>query len=184
MFRIGICDDEPLFIDEFKKNIAQIFKNHQWKGTITAFTSGIQLIKSNENSNFDIIFLDIDMPETDGFSVAESIPEKNSLLVFCTSHNELVYNSFFYQPFWFLCKENYDKHLEEVLIAARQKIALRNTNYEFNINGQVYNVDIEEILYIDVSKHRVYIHLKNGQEIYFRENLSKIEEIFQECWIL
>lgn len=179
MIRIGICDDETLFLDDFKKNVAQIFKSHHWKGSIATFTSGAQLIKNNEKNRFDIIFLDIDMPETDGFSIAENIPEKDTLLVFCTSHNELVYNSFSYQPFWFLCKENYNKHLEEVLIASRKKIALRNTNYEFNINGEIHNVDIKEILYIDVSKHRIYIHFKDGQEINFRENLSKIEENFR-----
>jgi two-component system response regulator LytT len=184
MLRIGICDDEPLFMNEFKKNMAQIFDRHQWKGEIAAFTSGAQLIKSNETTKFDMVFLDIDMPEADGFSVAKSIPGKDTLLVFCTSHNELVYHSFSYQPFWFLCKENYEKHLEEVLMAARQKIALRNTNYEFNINGEVYNVDIEEIIYIDVSKHRVYIHFRDGKEIHFRENLSNIEEIFRSyCFV-
>ena len=110
----------------------------------------------------------------------EVIPEKDSLLVFCTSHNELVYNSFSYQPFWFLCKENYDKHLDEVLTAARKKIALRNANYELNINGKIYSVDIEQILYIDVLKHRVHIHFKDGREIDFRENLSTIEENFRD----
>lgn len=120
------------------------------------------------------------MPEKDGFSVARDIPEKGSLLVFCTSHNELVYNSFSYQPFWFLCKENYDKHLDEVLTAARKKIALRNANYELNINGKIYSLDIEQILYIDVLKHRVHIHFKDGREIDFRENLSTIEESFRD----
>lgn len=180
MLRIAICDDEKFFIDDFKLKITQIFRAYQWKGTITTFTEGMQLIKSNEKNKFDIIFLDIDMPEIDGFSIAEKIPEKDTLLVFCTSHNELVYNSFSYQPFWFLCKDNYDKHLEEVILAARKKIALKNTNYEFNVNGEIFNVDIAEILYMDVSKHKVYVHLKDGQQIDFRENLSQIEEVFQE----
>ena len=53
---------------------------------IAKFTDGRQLVRSNEKNKFDIIFLDIDMPEKDGFSVARDIPEKDSLLVFCTSH--------------------------------------------------------------------------------------------------
>lgn len=180
MLKIGICDDDPTFADDIEKNIEQTIKKHHWNGKIVKFTDGRKLVRSNEKNKFDIIFLDIDMPEKDGFSVARDIPEKDSLLVFCTSHNELVYNSFSYQPFWFLCKENYDKHLDEVLTAARKKIALRNANYELNINGKIYSLDIEQILYIDVLKHRVHIHFKDGGEIDFRENLSAIEESFRD----
>lgn len=121
MLKIGICDDDPTFVDDIEKNIEQTIKKHHWNGKIVKFTDGRKLVRSNEKNKFDIIFLDIDMPEKDGFSVARDIPEKDSLLVFCTSYNELVYNSFSYQPFWFLCKENYDKHLDEVLTAARKK---------------------------------------------------------------
>lgn len=136
------------------------------------------MIKYYKEHKLDIIFLDIDMPEMDGFTIAQEIPEKDTLLIFCTSYNELVYSSFSYHPFWFLCKENYLEHLEEVLIAARKKMALRNRYYEFNINGGIYNVRIDEIQYFDVAKHRVYVHLRKGECLDFRENLFKIEEIF------
>ena len=176
---MGICDDEKIFLQEFKMSLIKICKNHQWKGTISSFSTGAQMMKHYKEQKLDIIFLDIDMPEMDGFTIAEEIPEKDTLLVFCTSHNELVYNSFSYQPFWFLCKDNYLEHLEEVLIAARKKLALKNRYYEFNINGEIHNVNIDEIQYFDVSKHRVYVHLSDGEPLDFRENLSKVEETFE-----
>lgn len=180
MLRIAICDDEREFIEELKSKIVPILKAHHWKGSVTSFSNGINLINSNKKEKFDIIFLDIDMPERDGFSVAEQIVDRESLLIFCTSHNELVYNSFSYQPFWFLCKDSYVESLDEVLCAARKKLEMQNRNYEFNINGEIYNIVIDEILYFDVSKHRVHVHLKDGEQIDFRENLSKVEEVFDE----
>lgn len=178
--KIGICDDENSFLEDIKSKLMQICRNKNWKGTITSFSSGKQLIENYKEHQFDILFLDIDMPEIDGFTLAKSILEKDTLLVFCTSHNELVYNSFSYQPFWFLCKDNYHEHLEEVLLAAQKKIALKNSSYEFNINGEIYNVNINDIQYFDVSKHKIYVHLSDGEQIDFRENLSKVEEQFQE----
>ena len=81
MLKIGICDDDPTFVDDIEKNIEQTIKKHHWNGKIVKFTDGRKLVRSNEKNKFDIIFLDIDMPEKDGFSVARDIPEKDSLLV-------------------------------------------------------------------------------------------------------
>lgn len=177
---IGICDDEKVFLKEIKASLIKICKMHQWTGKVCAFSSGEQMMRYYVDNKLDIIFLDIDIPEMDGFTIAEMIPERDTLLVFCTSHNELVYRSFSYQPFWFLCKENYLEHLEEVLVAASKKLALKNRTYEFNINGEIFRVNIDEIKYFDVSKHRVYVHLSDNKQLDYRENLSKVEEVFQK----
>lgn len=76
MLKIGICDDDPTFVDDIEKNIEQTIKKHHWECIIVKFTDGRKLVRSNEKNKFDIIFLDIDMPEKDGFSVARDIPEK------------------------------------------------------------------------------------------------------------
>lgn len=180
MLKIGICDDNMFFLEQFKAQVKILFKKNNWTGSISSFKSGEEMIELCKNRKYDIVFLDIDMPGMDGFTLAERIPEKDTLLVFCTNHNELVYNSFSYQPFWFLCKENYENNLEEVFCAARKKIALRNRNYEFNINGEIYNASIDDIQFFDVSKHKIYVHFSDGHQIEFRDNLSHVDDLFKE----
>ncbi|WP_456056545.1 hypothetical protein [Agathobacter sp.] len=38
MLKIGICDDDPTFVDDIEKNIEQTIKKHHWKGIIVKFT--------------------------------------------------------------------------------------------------------------------------------------------------
>ena len=52
------------------------------------------------------------MPELDGFEVAEKLQssKKNALIIFITSHEDKVYQSWKYQPFWFVRKS----HMEDL----------------------------------------------------------------------
>ena len=57
------------------------------KVKITAYGSGSQLLLNFQKRKFDIIFLDVSMPELDGFETAERIRsiDENVVIVFCTS---------------------------------------------------------------------------------------------------
>ena len=61
-------------------------ENHL-KVKITAYGSGSQLLLNFQKRKFDIIFLDVSMPELDGFETAERIRsiDENVVIVFCTS---------------------------------------------------------------------------------------------------
>ena len=39
MLKIGICDDDPTFVDDIEKNIEQTIKKHHWKCIIVKFTN-------------------------------------------------------------------------------------------------------------------------------------------------
>ena len=180
MITIAICDDEEIFLKELKTEIELIFSRRKWNASIALFDSGAKMLQSCRNKKYDLIFLDIDMPEVSGFSIAEEISSSEALLIFCTNHNELVYNSFSYQPFWFLCKDNYKKNLEEVILAARKKLSLRNRFYEFDINGEIYCINIDDILFFDVYKHKINVHMKDEKTLEYRDNLTHVEKEFQD----
>jgi len=66
-----------LIVDDNKTNLiaAKTVLAEQYK--ITAVTMGAQALKFLENNTCDMILLDIDMPEMDGFEVLARIKERN-----------------------------------------------------------------------------------------------------------
>ncbi len=58
------------------------------------------------DNSYRVVLLDINMEPMDGFQIAEQIAKSNSkiLIVFVTSHEETVYDSFDYMPFYFTQK--------------------------------------------------------------------------------
>ena len=79
--RIAICDDEKIFRDQIKKYILEVSSD----STIEEFTCGDDLADSD--SNYDIIFLDIEMPGISGIETAEKLRENGSDadIIFLTS---------------------------------------------------------------------------------------------------
>ena len=82
------------------------------------YSTGKKLVEVCEQEEIDVLFLDIDMPEVDGFKIAESVRKKelNCLIVFCSNYSDFVFKSFRYEPFSFLCKENYQEQLSDVCV--------------------------------------------------------------------
>ena len=104
MLNIAICDDEKNFLKDLKIEIELILLSQKWDASIDLFDSGAKMLQNCRNKKYDLVFLDIDMPEVGGFHIAEKISSDEVLLVFCTNHNELVYHSFAYQHSGFCVK--------------------------------------------------------------------------------
>ena len=90
--KIAICDDNEDLLKNMHFILQNIFKQYTSYFEIFSFSSGNLLLKSHKESNFDVIFLDIDMPEINGFDVAKNIRMGYSgcRIIFITSHSELV----------------------------------------------------------------------------------------------
>lgn len=175
--KILICDDEKIFLDEFASEISSYFEVKGESITVKACNTGSEALNECFKENIDAVFLDIDMPETNGFQVAKTLRSiyPKCIIIFCSSHNELVYDSFEYEPFWFLCKSNYRSKLEVVLDKVFEKIKRVNKEFIVKARGKLIRIKYQEVLYVMVEKHKIQIHTEE-KVLEYRGNLSDIEE--------
>ncbi len=115
MLKIAVCDDDPIMLDFVSKNANTLLAQSGAGHTTVRFLSGTEFLKAHKAAPFDVVFLDIDMPKISGFDVAEQINNINeTLIIFVTSHDELVYSSIRFRPFRFIrktfLKMNFPKH--------------------------------------------------------------------------
>ena len=116
MTRIGICDDEEILLDGIKNVIEESCRRHQLECSITTFTRGKSVLKHKEE--FDLLFLDIEMPGIPGIQVASELKKnrKNSpVVVFLTNWNEFARQAYRVNAFRFLIKENYREEIDECI---------------------------------------------------------------------
>ena len=72
MIRIAIVDDSREYIDIIKRKIVGIMEETEYfRYDISEFTDGSMFLK--DNSSYDILLLDIDMPQMNGFMLMKSI---------------------------------------------------------------------------------------------------------------
>ena len=110
MIKIAICDDNNIFLKNFRKLVEDEFTARKAEFIIQTYTSGKLLANHHLKKMFDVIFLDIDMPNKSGFDVIRSFSDtqKECILVFVTSHSEFVFDSFLFRPLNFITKSNYE----------------------------------------------------------------------------
>ena len=84
--RIAICDDE----DQERLNIEALVKRYAPELSIVLFSSADELLAAAKTTFFPLIFLDIEMDDTNGFDAAEELMSGSAkpLIVFVTKSTE------------------------------------------------------------------------------------------------
>ncbi len=164
MLLLAVCDDIPIECATIARQIENILKPSDINFEIKKFFSGQELLKSKEG--FDIIFLDIKMPEVSGMELAKELrrQEKQSLIIFITSAREYVFEAFDVDAFQYLLKPIQSEKLKNVLEKAINKIQLEpNTDFLIiSADRQTKKIFLKDILYIESFGRIAKLHCHEG----------------------
>ncbi len=129
----------------------------------------------------DIVFLDIDMPQVDGFSVAEATGHLMYQLVFVTAHHEYALQAFDTQAIDYLLKPARPSVIEKCLqkILRQEVLTLEHRGGEskprtlvLTDSGTSRFINREHVLYIEGLGRYRRIHLStDGMEVHNLETL-------------
>lgn len=177
MLNIAICDDELIAAQQIEKNVAAEFQNKNVNVNISLFTQGQKLIDEFTNNPFDIIFLDIYMPDKSGFDVAKKVREISSdtYIIFVTVKDDLVFDSFDYYPFQFIRKETFfesdiskNDHLAQsirkTIHQLIEHISDKNQIVLHDVNKKQHLIFPSEIEYIESDKHYLNYYVSGHTE--------------------
>ena len=134
MLRIAICDDDPIFLDDFENTLNKSFENAGQQIIIFKFSFGKSLIEKVEKEKqiFDIIVLDVDMPKISGFQVAQRLRELNAafILLFTTYIERQSREGYFYGAFRYIFKNNLQAEISEAVTSIMNKIGASDAGEE------------------------------------------------------
>ena len=89
--RALIVDDEPLA----RRSVMRFLKNHSEVVIIGECGDGESAVKTIRAENPDLVLLDIQMPEMDGFEVVRQIgPERMPATIFVTAYDHYALRAF------------------------------------------------------------------------------------------
>ena len=154
---IVICDDNKRFLSRLRKKIEPLTVG----ASIVEYYDGMELVKYCKTNTADIILLDIDMPQLDGFSAAGRIQsaKPDAQIIFITLHSELAYQAYDYRPFWFVAKSDLDK-IDYVLsrcvklVEQKHKIPKRI----ITVSGAEVEINLDDIMYLESDRHYINAH--------------------------
>ena len=191
--RTLIVDDESLA----RERLRQLLQNEPEVEVVGECADGREAVVAIRNASPDLIFLDIQMPELDGFGVLEAIGgEASPVIVFVTAHDKFALRAFEVHAVDYLLKpfdrERFEtalrhaleqvKHREgnqleqrqAALLNALQPAAKSAERLAVKTGGRVVFVKINDIDWIEAAHN--YIELHVGKESHLlRQTLDAIE---------
>jgi two-component system LytT family response regulator len=179
--RALIVDDEPLA----RSNIAVLLRMDPEIGIIAECGSGTEAIGEIRIAKPDLLFLDVQMPECDGFDVLELIgKDLPPAVVFVTAYDQYALRAFDAGALDYLLKPFDNARFELALGRAKQRIRLgdRSENVRprklervvIKSAGEVSFVKVSDIDWIEAADY--YARLRVGSKSYLiRESMNDLE---------
>lgn len=148
-YTVAVCDDEQTQIDILKNNLIKYSIDTDIEFFIDEYISGELLIEKYKSvkSPYDIIFLDMEMPDIKGLDVAAAIrelPDRNVSIAFVTSYPEYMQDSFDVQTSQYIIKPVVYEQL-----AKKLDIILKCINASYTNIKVISEKNGERVLYLD-----------------------------------
>jgi Response regulator of the LytR/AlgR family len=181
LYKIAICDDDSTFINLLKIKVKKYCKTFDLDIEIIEYNRGEELLEACIKNKFDLVLLDIEMPEISGINVASRLCSlgHSSEIIFISGFEDYVYESIKYKPFRFIRKKYINQELPEALKAFSVLVKNSFNNYLFSTKEGTIIWNINDILYMEVFQHYIYVHSSNSS-IKVRGSLDKYEKEFQK----
>lgn len=158
MIYIAICDDEEYVHHQITK-LLQTYAD-MTEVQIFCFSSGSELLEKAKVIPFDLIYLDIVMPEQDGLTTAQLLREQecSAAIIFLTSYDDYLESGYEVQAFRYRFKPLDEEVFKSDLHAWRQGYYVQHGQMVWipTLSG-VHRVPVADIIYLEIVARRVKI---------------------------
>lgn len=176
-----IVDDEPVAREILENHIAKIDSVE----VVASCKNALDAFRAVNNQKIDLVFLDINMPEISGLSLAKSI-NQDIKIIFTTAYREYAVEGFDLQAVDYLLKpisferllKGINKYLNENIPVQThvldEFIAEKSDSFFVRSDRKMVKINFSEILYIESLADYIKICLA-GKNVVTRETISSIE---------
>ncbi len=195
VIRVGIADDEPLA----RERLASMLEDNPRYAVVANCVNGSEALAAIRGKSLDVLFLDVRMPELDGFQTLESV--ENSplpIIVFVTAYDDYALRAFDASAIDYLLKPFDRARFDKTLARVEERLDESNdrrmsgelrellsrfssptpsppaVRFAVKTPSGIHFVRSEEIDWIDSAGNYVEIHAA-GRKHLVRETLKSVE---------
>lgn len=160
--KILICDDEQRYIDELKTHVEKFMQYRFVNYEIHTVNNPQEVAESNEI--YQLVFLDIQMDNLDGISLAKILKKRNSkvAIFFVTSFNDYQDDAMDLRAFRFFEKPFNADRLYSGLEKAMEYIDESYIDFFVYANNEQKKILTDEVIYVERGNRQVTLVTTQG----------------------
>jgi len=191
--RALIVDDEPLG----RERIRTLLREDAEVDVVGEAGNGHEAAIEIERLRPDLLFLDVQMPEMDGFAVLDAIADKHMpVIIFVTAYDRYAVQAFEVHALDYLLKAFDRERFESAVSRAKEEVRRskegifnerlvtlledlesrkeRSTRLVIKSSGRIFFLPVKEIDWVEAADNYIRIHA-GGKEHLMRETLQSLE---------
>ena len=181
IYNVAVVDDDKVFVKQLIEYLHKFSKEEKSEIKINTFSSGVDFI-SNYKAEFDVVFMDIEMPGFSGMETARELRETDAdvCLVFITNMAKYAIEGYSVSAMDFIVKPV--EYFNFALTLKRAFSRIRNESQAkvvLSTKEENVRVNIRDIIYIETDSHYLNYHV--GRDVYrVRGKISEAEKEFSK----
>ena len=181
--RIAVCDDNSIDL----KAMREVFRRVAPMHILDTFSEGSKLLDAiSGGRSYDLLFLDIIMPEITGMELARKIAviAPDIPVVFLTDSDAYAVEAFSVRALHYILKPMTEQSLKECLNRLEERRSARRRVYIVSSSGDQHMFFADELQYAECDAHYYDLHLKNGTVIRVRMTQKEIRDTLGDSFLM
>ncbi|MHA4846587.1 LytR/AlgR family response regulator transcription factor [Flavitalea antarctica] len=193
MLKAILIDDEPDCIRLLSLQLNEFCPQVQILGQYTSSEEGLRAIQTQHP---DLVFLDIEMPGMNGFTLLEQLGPISFSLIFVTAYNDFAVKAFRFSALDYLLKPLDAKELQDAVRKAEKGQRIDQRQFDMlksqlfsgqhpakiavPYQGGVHFIDLQNIVYCEADSNYTKLFVTTGKSYLLSKTLREVQQVLEE----
>lgn len=177
MLRVAVAEDNEAYRHQMEQYLTRYGREHGLELESTFFSDGLRLVEDYQ-PNYDIVLLDIMMPDLDGMTAAEQIRQVDDkvVLIFITQMAQYAIQGYSVGALDYLLKPvNYETFALKFTRAVERVRSRAGGQVTLLLPAGMKRLRTQDIYYVEIQNHMLHYHTRDGEYI-LRGTLAAAEK--------